>query len=141
MNETLIYHYIVELIGHLSEWKAACKNQPKTQESAGKVTVNVFWELHCIIIIDYIEKNEIMKGLKWRRKKHPSIRVLQFLPPATLLQSKRFGWNGEVIWETETYLEDLDNSFCKKDIEMLLGINYNNNHSWWSLYSCVKPNF
>ena len=36
-----------------------------------------------------------------------------------MLQGKRFGFNEEVIAETEAYLESKDESFYKKDIEKL----------------------
>ena len=42
-----------------------------------------------------------------------------FVDHKRMLQGKRFGFNEEVILETEEYLEAKDKSFYKKDIKLL----------------------
>ncbi len=36
----------------------SCLKSPKTQRSAGKVVESVFWDVHGIIYIDYLEKGK-----------------------------------------------------------------------------------
>ncbi|GFS58418.1 mariner transposase [Trichonephila clavipes] len=59
MDETWIYYYTPESRRSSAEWTAAgesCPKRPKTQSSAGKVRASVFWDVHGIFFIDYLEK-------------------------------------------------------------------------------------
>ncbi|GFS71991.1 transposase [Trichonephila clavipes] len=44
-----------------AEWTAtgeSCPKRPKIQMSSGRVMVSVFWDLHGILFIDYLEKDK-----------------------------------------------------------------------------------
>ncbi len=59
MDKTYIHHFTLE-----SNWQSvkrhaaneSCLKCPHMQQSASKVMVSVFWDVHRIIYIDYLEK-------------------------------------------------------------------------------------
>ena len=58
MDETRIYHFILELNQQLAEWTAAGEShpkRPKMQTSAGKVLGSIFWDVQDIVFIDYLQ--------------------------------------------------------------------------------------
>ena len=61
MNETWIHHYTPETKRSSAEWTAAGESRPKrpkTQQWASKVMASVFWNVHGILCIDYLEKSK-----------------------------------------------------------------------------------
>ena len=59
MDETWIHHYISESREGSKQWVKPGERtpkRPKTQQSAGKVMVSVFWDAYGVIFIDYLEK-------------------------------------------------------------------------------------
>lgn len=65
MYETWIHHYTPESKQQASEWTEKHESRPKrakTQQSAGKVMANVFWDAHGIIFIDYLEHGRTITG-------------------------------------------------------------------------------
>ena len=64
MDETWIHHYIPETNRQSSDWIAKGENRPmrpKTQMSASKVSVSVFWDTQCFLFIDYLEKRRTIQ--------------------------------------------------------------------------------
>ena len=58
VDETWIHHYTPETKEQSKQWVEAGGSAPKsskTQQSAGKVMATVFWDVHGIIHIDYLE--------------------------------------------------------------------------------------
>jgi hypothetical protein len=58
-DETWVHHYEPESKGQSMEWKhlgSPTKNKFKTQSSAGKVMLTVFWDSKGPILEDYLEK-------------------------------------------------------------------------------------
>ena len=65
IDETWIHHYTLESNRMSAEWTAKGENRPKrpkTQVSAGKVLVSVFWNAHGILFIDNLEKGRTIKS-------------------------------------------------------------------------------
>ena len=65
MDETWIHHYTPESQQQAKQWVAAggsAPTRPKTQQSAGKVMASVFWDMHGVIFIDYLEKGKTITG-------------------------------------------------------------------------------
>ena len=61
VDETWIHHYTLETKEQSNQWVEAggsAPKRPKTHQSAGKVMVTVFWDVHGIIHIDYLEKGK-----------------------------------------------------------------------------------
>ena len=56
MDETWIHHFTPKSNRQSGKWAAAGENHPKTQTSADKVFVSVFWDAQDILFIDYLEK-------------------------------------------------------------------------------------
>ena len=59
MDETWIHYFTPESNWQSAEWTAAgesCPKSPKMQISASKVLVSVFWDVPCILFINYFEK-------------------------------------------------------------------------------------
>ena len=141
MDETWIHHFTPEANRQSAEWTSAGESrpkQPKTQTSAGKVLASVFWDAKGILFIDYLEKKVIFhqdntpchKSIATMAKLHELHFELLPHPPYSpelapnnywlftdikrMLQGKRFGFNEEVISETEAYFEAKDKLFYKK---------------------------
>ncbi|XP_014488094.1 PREDICTED: histone-lysine N-methyltransferase SETMAR-like [Dinoponera quadriceps] len=65
VDETWIYHYTSESKQQSAQWVPKSGNapkRPKTQRSAGKFLITVFWDAHGIILIDYLEKRRTITG-------------------------------------------------------------------------------
>lgn len=65
MDETWLHHYTPESNRQSAQWTATGEPAPKrgkTQKSAGKVTVSVFWDAHGIIFIDKLEKGKTINS-------------------------------------------------------------------------------
>ena len=65
MNETWIHHYTRKSREESKQWVKpgeSAPKRPKTQESPGKVMVNVFWDAHGVIFIDYLEEGRTITG-------------------------------------------------------------------------------
>ena len=67
MDETWIHHYIAESNRQSAEWTAWRESEnrpkrPKTQMSAGKVLVFVFWNAYSILFTDYLENGGTIKS-------------------------------------------------------------------------------
>ena len=65
MDKTWIHHFTPESKRSSSEWIAAGEprpEHPKAQQSAGKVMASVFWDVHGIIFIDYLEKGKTINS-------------------------------------------------------------------------------
>ena len=65
MDERWIHHFTPGSKRQSAEWHAAGESRPKrpkTQQSAGKVMVSVFWNAHGIIYIDYLEKGKYINS-------------------------------------------------------------------------------
>ena len=65
MNETWIQHYTPKTERSSAEWTAAGGSRPKrpeTQQSASKVMGSIFWDAHCSLFIDYLEKGKTMNS-------------------------------------------------------------------------------
>ena len=65
MDETWIYCFHLKSNWQSAEWTAAGESHPKrskTQTSAGKVLVSVYWNAHGILFIDYLEKGRIINS-------------------------------------------------------------------------------
>ena len=61
IDETWIHHFILEPKRASAEWKEEGESQPKhpkTQQSAGKVMASVFWDMHGILLIDFLPKGQ-----------------------------------------------------------------------------------
>ena len=61
MNERWLHYLTLESNRQSAEWTARDETTPKrgkTQRSAGKILVSVFWDAHGIIFIDYLEKGK-----------------------------------------------------------------------------------
>ena len=61
MNETWIYHFTPEAKRASAEWRGGGESRPKcpkTQQLAGKVMASVFWDMHGILLIDFIPKGQ-----------------------------------------------------------------------------------
>ena len=59
MDETWIHHFTPESNRQSAKWTAAGENrpeQPKTRTSASKVLASIFWDMLCILFINYLEK-------------------------------------------------------------------------------------
>ena len=56
---------LLSQIGSQAKWKAAGESHPKwpkMQKSAGKVLASVFWDVQCILFIDYLEKRRTINS-------------------------------------------------------------------------------
>ena len=65
MDETWIHHYTLKSREGSKQWikpGESAPKRPKTQQSARKVMVSVFWDGHGIIFIDYLEKGRTITG-------------------------------------------------------------------------------
>ena len=65
IRETWIHYYTLESNKQYAECLQAGESRPqrpKTQRSAGKVMVSIFWDAHGIIFIDYLKKGETITG-------------------------------------------------------------------------------
>ena len=65
MDKTWIHHYTPETKRSSAEWTAVGERRPKrpkTQQLAGKVMVSVFWDVHGILFIDYLEKGKTINS-------------------------------------------------------------------------------
>ena len=65
MDETWIHHFTPESNQQSAEWTVAGEShskQPKTQTSAGKVLLCVFWDAQGILFIDYLEKGRTINS-------------------------------------------------------------------------------
>ena len=62
MNETWIHHFTLSESKRASaEWRGEGESRPKrpkTQQSAGKVMASVFWDMHGILLIDFLPKGQ-----------------------------------------------------------------------------------
>ncbi|XP_014475531.1 PREDICTED: histone-lysine N-methyltransferase SETMAR-like, partial [Dinoponera quadriceps] len=68
MDETWIHHYTAESSRQSAEWTAAGEprpKRPKEQQSAGKVMAYVFWDAHCILFIEYLEKAQTINSNRY----------------------------------------------------------------------------
>ena len=65
MEEKWIHHYTPETKRSSAGWTAASESRQKkskTQQWAGKVMASVFWAVHSILFIDYLEKGKIINS-------------------------------------------------------------------------------
>ena len=65
MDETWIYHFILESNWQSDAWTAAGEShpkQPKTQISAGRVLASVFCDVQGILCIGYLEKGRTINS-------------------------------------------------------------------------------
>ena len=65
MDETWIYHFILESNQQLAEWTAAGESRSKCskmQASAGKFFASIFWDEQGILIINYLEKGRTINS-------------------------------------------------------------------------------
>ena len=65
IDETWIYHFILESNRQSAEWTVAGEShpkQPKMQTSAGKVLASIFWDVQGILFIDYLEKGRTINS-------------------------------------------------------------------------------
>ena len=65
MDETWIHHYTPETKRSSANWTAAGESRPKrpkTQQWAGEVMASIFWDAHCILFIDYLEKGKTINS-------------------------------------------------------------------------------
>ena len=65
MDETWIRHYTPETKRSSSEWRAAGESRPKrskTQLWADKVMASVFWNMHGILFMDYLEEGKTINS-------------------------------------------------------------------------------
>ena len=70
INETWIHHYTPETKKQLKQWVEAGRSapeQPKTQQSAGKVMTTLLWDVHGMIHIDYLEKEKTITAQYYRK--------------------------------------------------------------------------
>ena len=61
MNETWIHHFTPESKRASAEWRRENESRPKrpkTQQSAGKIMASVFWDMHGILLIDFLPKGQ-----------------------------------------------------------------------------------
>ena len=61
MNETWIHHFTPDSKRASAEWRGEGESRPKrpkTQQSAGKVMASVFWDMHGILLIDFLPKGQ-----------------------------------------------------------------------------------
>ena len=61
MNETWIHHYTSKTKRSSAKWTAAGESRPKrpkTQQRVGKVMASIFWDVHGILFIDYLDKGQ-----------------------------------------------------------------------------------
>ena len=88
INETWIHHFTPESKRASAEWRGEGESRPKrpkTQQLAGKVMAFVFWDMHGILLIDFLPKGQEInsdlltywidwktqsrrKGLTWQRR-------------------------------------------------------------------------
>ena len=65
MNETWIHHFTPELKRASAEWRGEGESRPKRpkiQQSAGKVMASVFWDMHGILLIDFLPKGQTINS-------------------------------------------------------------------------------
>ena len=65
VDATWIHHYTPESREGSKQWVKpgeTASKRPKTQQSAGKVMVNVFWDTHGVIFTDYLEIRRTITG-------------------------------------------------------------------------------
>ena len=65
VDETWIHYHTPKSNRQSAEWLQAGESRPKhpkTQCSAGKVMVSIFWDAHNIIFIEYLEKRKTIVG-------------------------------------------------------------------------------
>ena len=65
MDETWIHHFIPDTSRESAECRApgeSAPKRPKTQQTAGRVMASVFWDVHGIIFIDYLEHGKIINS-------------------------------------------------------------------------------
>ena len=65
MNETWIYYFTPESKRASAEWRGKGESRPKrpkTQQSAGKVMASVFWDMHGILLIDFLPKGQTINS-------------------------------------------------------------------------------
>ena len=65
MNETWIHHFTPESRSASAEWREEGESRPKrpkTQQSAGKFMVSVFWDMHGILLIDLLPKGQTINN-------------------------------------------------------------------------------
>ena len=65
MDETWVHHFTPESKWQSAEWITAgerCPKWPKIQASAGKELASVFWDVHHISFIDYLEKGRTINS-------------------------------------------------------------------------------
>ena len=65
MNETGIHHFTPESKRASAEWRGEGEirpKRPKTQQSAGKVMASVFWDMHGILLIDFLPKGQTINS-------------------------------------------------------------------------------
>ncbi|KAF7266255.1 hypothetical protein GWI33_020292 [Rhynchophorus ferrugineus] len=65
IDETWLHHFTLKSNWQSSEWTAHDEPAPKrekTQEAACKVMASVFWDVHGIIFIDYLEKGRTINS-------------------------------------------------------------------------------
>ena len=60
-NETWIHHFTPDSKRASVEWRGEGESRarrPKTQQSASKVMASVFWDMHGILLIDFLPKGQ-----------------------------------------------------------------------------------
>ena len=65
MNETWIHDFTPESTRASGEWRGEGESRlkrPKTQQSAGKVMASVFWDMHGILLIDFLPKGQTINS-------------------------------------------------------------------------------
>ena len=65
MNEAWIHHFTPESKRASAEWRGEGESRPKrpnTQQSAGKVMGSVFWDMHGILLIDFLPKGQMINS-------------------------------------------------------------------------------
>ena len=65
INESWIHHFTPESKRASAEWRAEGEGRPKrpkTQQSAGKVVASVFWDMHGILLIDFLPKGQMINS-------------------------------------------------------------------------------
>ena len=59
------YHFTPELKRASAEWRGEGESwpkRPKTQQSAGKVMAFIFWDMHGILLIDFLPKDQTINS-------------------------------------------------------------------------------
>lgn len=68
-DETWIHYFTPESKRSSSRWTATGESHPKhpkAQQLTGKIMASVFWDVHCVIFIDYLENGNTINSEYYR---------------------------------------------------------------------------